>query len=141
MFKSLYLNKDLKFYKVKPVRIFIFFIVLFGLMFALFIVNKPHRDIGKESAMFKIKSDTLVSHFLRDETTASTKYLDQTIEVSGMVTEINMNFLTIDGKIYCKFDDKITTISLNTYVKVKGRCIGFDELLEQVKLDQCTLQN
>lgn len=126
---------------MKPVRVFISFVVLFGLMFAVFIINKPHRDIGNESAIFKIKSDTLVSHFLRNETSASRNYLNQTIEVSGMVTEINMNFLTIDDKIYCKFEDIISQITLNTYVKVKGRCIGFDELLEQVKLDQCTLQN
>lgn len=124
---------------MKPFKIFIAFLCLFGVLFFVFLINKPHRDISNEPTVFQLDSHALLSNFMEDEAEASIQYLDQTIEVYGRVTEINMNFLTLDDKIYCKFDDNTPKISLNTNLKVKGRCIGFDELLELIKLDQCTL--
>jgi hypothetical protein len=31
-------------------------------------------------------------------------------------------------------------LKVNDSVTVKGRCIGFDDLLEEIKLDQCTIK-
>lgn len=126
---------------MKPFKIISVFLVLFGVICLIFFINKSHRDISQEKAIFQLNSNSLLSHFVKDEMTASNTYLDQTLEVYGLVTEINMNFLTLDDKIYCKFEKEISQNLLNTNLKVKGRCIGFDELLEQIKLDQCTLQN
>ena len=56
-----------------------------------------------------------------------------------MVTEVNDNDLTLDNKVFCKFIEINSTIILNDKIRLKGRCIGFDDLLEQVKLDQCNL--
>lgn len=110
-------------------------------MSVFFYLNKSHRDIRREQAVSQFQSNDLLSLFIYDEVLASKHYLDQTIEVKGIVTEIKYKFLTLDDKIYCKFVDTIPQNLLYTNLKVKGRCIGFDELLEQIKLDQCTLQN
>jgi len=60
--------------------------------------------------------------------------------VKGVVTKIKWSYLTLNDKIYCKFEKELPKNVLNTNLKVKGRCIGFDELLEQVKLDQCNIE-
>jgi len=59
--------------------------------------------------------------------------------IFGSVTEINKNFLTLDDKIYCKFDGVIPNNNTKSLIEIKGRCIGFDSLLEQIKLDQCSI--
>lgn len=102
--------------------------------------QKPHRNISNEKVEFVLFSDEFLKEFKVNEGTAAAKFLDKTILVEGVVTEINMNYLILDNKIYCKFDKELPKNVLNTNLKVKGRCIGFDELLEQVKLDQCSIE-
>jgi hypothetical protein len=106
---------------------------------AYFYTQKPHRDIGAEKVEFRLSSDTLLDQFISDEDAASSKFLDKTIVIFGSVTETNKNFLTLDDKIYCKFDVVIPKKNTNSSIAIKGRCIGFDSLLQQIKLDQCLI--
>ena len=124
--------------KNKSSFIFIFLVIFIAVLFIY--TQKPHRNIGNEKADYEIESKMFLNEFRTNETNASSKFLDQTIIVSGKVTEININFLTLDDKIYCKFVSDIPTSILNTNLNVKGRCIGYDELLGQVKLDQCSFK-
>ena len=100
-------------------------------------IYQNHRDIESESAQFVINATDLANEFLIDPSAAEKKYLNQTIEVNGNITELNDYDLTLDGKIYCQFSSKIN-FGFNN-VKIKGRFIGYDNLLEQVKIDQCNI--
>ena len=102
-------------------------------------IYKDHRVIEDETPDFKVTSNSIFQEFSQNQKTSETKYLDRTIEVKGVVTELNDNDLTLDDKIFCKFIESVHTINLNDEIKLKGRCIGYDDLLEQVKLDQCNL--
>ena len=136
---SYYLNKDLIFiFMNKKYGIIVLIVLLFGVL-AYFYTQKPHRDIGAEKVEFRLSSDTLLDQFISDEDAASSKFLDKTIVIFGSVTEINKNFLTLDDKIYCKFDVVIPKKNTNSSIAIKGRCIGFDSLLQQIKLDQCLI--
>lgn len=136
---SYYLNKDLIFvFMNKKYGIIVLFVLLLGLV-AYFHTQKPHRDIGAEKVEFRLSSDTLLNQFISDEGAASSKFLDKTIVIFGSVTEINKNFLTLDDKIYCKFDGVIPNNNTKSLIEIKGRCIGFDSLSEQIKLDQCSI--
>ena len=118
---------------------FVFFFIVVLIAFAYIYIQKPHRDISTESVEYSISSDALLDEFLVNEANASAKFLDKTIVVYGALTEIYNNFLAVDNKIYCKFEKEVPIIPLKSSLKVKGRCIGFDVLLEQVKLDQCSI--
>ena len=118
---------------------FVFFFIVILVASVYVYIQKPHRDISAETVEFSISSDALLNEFLVNEANASTKFLDKTIVVYGTLTEIYNNFLAVDDKIYCKFDVNTPQIPLNSFLKIKGRCIGFDVLLEQVKLDQCSI--
>lgn len=103
-------------------------------------IYQDHRDIQKEEAEFVVSSDVIINEFLQNSIEAEKKYLNKTIEVKGFITEINKNDLTLNNSVFCQFDKIINnTLKTNETITVKGRCIGYDNLLELVKIDQSTL--
>jgi len=120
--------------------------ILIVLIIAAFIgynyIYQDHRDIENESAEFAMPSSEIALQFSQDPTSAEQQFLNKTIEVSGLISEINTNDITIDDKVFCQFSNNIeTALDKSDKVKIKGRVIGYDDLLEQVKLDQCTIIN
>lgn len=103
---------------------------------------QDHRDIKTEAPEFVITSEDISKEFINDPIAAEKKYLNKTIEVQGHITELNTNDLTINSTVFCVFDTPITEeLSLNKMVMVKGRFIGYDDLLEQIKIDQTNIIN
>ncbi|EDP71025.1 hypothetical protein FBALC1_01037 [Flavobacteriales bacterium ALC-1] len=103
-------------------------------------IYQDHRDIESEAAEFVMSSDEIATKFSENVTLAEQTFLNKTIEVSGSVSELNDNDLTIEDKIFCQFLNQIKdNISIDSKIKIKGRVIGYDDLLEQVKLDQCAI--
>jgi len=49
--------------------------------------------------------------------------------------------VTLDEAIQCTFNQLPQGLSLDKKVTIKGRCIGYDDLFELAKLDQCSLSN
>ena len=99
-------------------------------------IYQDHRNIEKEEASYTLTSNDLISEFKNNSSEAESKYLDQTIEIKGEVTELNANDLTLDNAVFCTFS-QIDNVVVGDIVVLKGRCIGFDDLLEEVKMDQC----
>lgn len=119
----------------------LFLLVLVG---GYFYIYKAHRDIAKEEVSYDIAVPTLFSEYQSNESAANAKYLDKTIVVSGKVTSLNKETrsLVLDEKLFATFLDKIpSAIEPNSQIKVKGRLIGYDSLLEEIKMDQCIILN
>jgi hypothetical protein len=114
-------------------------LVILGCIAGYFYLYKDHRNIEKEEAFAHIASAALVQEFTSDPEKATQKYLNQTIEVKGLVTEASDSTLMLEGGIFCSFDQVIHLNEKDKNVVVKGRCIGYDELFNEVKLDQCSL--
>lgn len=103
-------------------------------------VYQDHRDIENEQTEFSMSSVEINQLFSKNPTSAEQKFLNKTIEVSGLITDINSNDITIDDTVFCQFSNNLeTSLNKNEKVKIKGRVIGYDDLLEQVKLDQCSI--
>ena len=103
-------------------------------------IYQSHRDIENEKALFAVNTEDISSSFSKNTTKAETIYLNNTIEVSGFVSESNSNSITLDDKVFCQFTNNLDEgLALNSDIKIKGRVIGYDDLLEQVKLDQCSI--
>jgi len=100
-------------------------------------IYQDHRDIQKEEAKFVISSDVIINEFLQNPKEAEKKYLNKTIEIKGIVSEINKNNLTLNNSVFCQFNDTIkSNLTIKDNITIKGRCIGYDDLLELVKIDQ-----
>jgi hypothetical protein len=116
--------------------IIILILLILGIL-AYNYIYKDHRNIESEKAEFVLTSIELSKQFSSNPIDAEQKYLNRTIEVSGTITEFNNTNLTLDQKVFCQFMQEITTNSKT--IRVKGRFIGYDDLLEQIKLDQCII--
>ena len=101
-------------------------------------IYKDHRDIKSEEVAFSLTSSELIEKFIIDPKLAEDLFLDKTIEVKGVVTAVGETDVVLDEKIFCAFQNT-PVVKLNSLLVIKGRCIGFDDLLEEVKLDQCTM--
>lgn len=65
------------------------------------------------------------------------KWNDKIVQISGTVKDINDEGILLNHDIYCQFEGKIIDVVEHDLITIKGRVIGYDELLEEIKLNQC----
>lgn len=116
--------------------IIVFFVIIFAYNYAY----PDHRSISEEVVSFTVKADYIHNEFIENTSQAELKYLDQTVLVSGIVTAIDSKSVTINNKVYGQFETLKSDLKVNDSIAIKGRCIGFDDLLEEIKLDQCSIK-
>ena len=116
----------------------LFFIAFFGTLF--FTYNKPHKDFSAAQTDITLEAAKLYEHYQNDLSDANLKFLDKVLLVNGPVTELNSNLVIIGGNIVCSLDSSYvldTGIKLDDKISVKGRCIGYDDLFGEVRIDHC----
>lgn len=122
----------------KIVLVIIILLIACGLMYTY--VYQSHRDIQEEKAAHTLEAITLAKEFAEDQEVASEKYLNKTIVVYGKVTELEDSAISVSEAVYATFDKELENPPImESNVKVKGRCIGYDELLEVIKIDQAAI--
>lgn len=115
-------------------------LVLAGSVSVYFYINKGHVNVETEKANFTETSVNLEQQFTSDGDAANLKYINKIIEITGIVTNLTENSLVLDNFIFCQMENTTdASITLNSSITIKGRLIGYDDLLEEVKLDQCSL--
>jgi hypothetical protein len=121
--------------------------VLFPALFGLLIIailsgyyylNQSHRNIKKEEAKYKVTAFELEDSF---STSGLQKQIsDQVIQVSGRITELDEKTMTLDKLVEVSFIEKLPSgMETGMEVAIKGRCVGYDDLLKIVKVDQAIL--
>jgi hypothetical protein len=116
-------------------------IIVSGLLYGYYgFLYKPARDISSEISAFSVPAHGLAGEYAANTESADSKYLNRAIEIKGKVTEIRDSLIILDSKVVCGFDVKPANAAMDKNITVKGRCIGFDELFGEVKLDQCTIK-
>lgn len=136
---SVLLTGAVFFKKHKMKKIIIISVLLFSIgILAYHYIYQDHRNIETEQPDLKSTPENIISEFKLDAASSEKKHLNKTIEIRGLITELNKKDLTLNTSVFCQFTKSLTAI-LNSEVNVKGRCIGYDDLLEQVKLDQCVI--
>ena len=106
-------------------------------------VYKSHRDIATETVSYSVAVQDVHEAFLKNDSLANAKYLDKTIVIYGKITDIDLSnkIITVDEKLLATFNKKLpSNLKLQQNIKIKGRLIGFDDLLEELKMDQCSKQ-
>ncbi len=100
-----------------------------------------HRNIAEEKPKYQVDAGFIAAEFAKGDKAVQDKYLNQTLLVKGIISEIHADYIIIEDKAYTAINTKDLGLQKNKKIAVKGRCIGYDDLLEQVKFDQCTLIN
>lgn len=103
---------------------------------------RSHRDISSENADYSLTVAQLHEQFTKNSNAAGKQYADKTVEVLGKVTAMDRaaHVVTIDEQLSATFTDSLLNgISLQKPIKIKGRFVGYDDLLEEFKVDQAAL--
>jgi len=121
--------------------IIITILILIGI-FGYNYLYQDHRDIQTEKSIYKVSSQSLIEEFQINSDDSESKYLDKTITVSGSVSQIDAHSIVIDNVVFCQFEDKPNVnLKESKSITIKGRFLGYDDLLEEIKLDQCHIIN
>ena len=101
-----------------------------------------HKDISNATVDYMLKEKELKNSFETNQKEAAAIYANKVVKIEGRVLSVNNTTLTLDGvsvsllKAYTKEQSKIF---INTIQVIKGRCIGYDDLLEEVRIDQASI--
>ena len=127
--------------KVKKKILIVLGVIVVGLFLSYLYIYKSHRDISSEKADFTLTTVAILNDYKKDEKIANAKYADKTIAVKGKITEIDLpaNSVVVDGKLYGMMTSVDKSLKLNDSISLKGRFLGYDELLEEMKMDQITI--
>ena len=125
--------------KVKIIGILFVTALLVGFSVFNYVFHGGARDLATEDAAFTVTSKNITAEFAANVPSATKKYSDKAIAVSGIVTSVTDSIVTIDNTIICNFKTPDTTIKNEQAITVKGRLVGFDDLMGELKLDQCTI--
>lgn len=100
-------------------------------------VYQEHRDVKEEQAVFNLSSSTLFQEFSENEASSNAKYINRIISISGEVNSVTENQIVLKPGVVCQLDSTfyIKNILQGDTIELKGRCIGFDDLFMEVKMD------
>ena len=125
--------------KVKIIGIILVLALLIGFSVFNYVFHGGARDLATEEVAFTVTSKNISAEFAANVAGATKKYSDKAIAVSGIVTAVSDSIVTIDNTIICNFKTPDTSIKNEEAITVKGRLVGFDDLMGELKLDQCTI--
>ena len=103
---------------------------------------QDHRDISSEKATYVVSIPELKKEFASNDSLAFAKYQDQTIELTAKITAVDLEnkAAVLDNSVFATFNDSLPKdIVSGKTQKIKGRFLGYDELLEEFKMDQSSI--
>ena len=124
--------------KSKTLRLSIVIIGLIALFcFLLYsYLYQPHKSVQTTPAFFSGHSVEFHEQFNTDYSILLTK----TVEITGKVTSVVDKGFILDETIYCQLQPNQKMPSTSQMVSVKGTVIGYDDLLNELKLNECILK-
>ena len=137
----------------KNIKILIGLIILMSIviLFALNLYNKPHLNVEKTEADLVINIHELLDDYKNDENLANGKYVDRVIQISGEISEINIengNSIIIfkdstgTSSVMCHMSPeenlKVLKLKKDGEIILKGICTGY--LLDVIMI-RCVLVN
>ena len=124
-------------------KVFILGLILMVVGFGVYNYHyQGHRDIAAEEANYTVTVNEVYNDFTTNDSLANKKYLDKTLALKGKISNIDFEnkIVTVDEKLSARFTDKLPeSIKPQDSINLKGRLVGFDDLLEEIQMDQCNL--
>lgn len=100
---------------------------------------KPHQTVDDREVKFTGK----VEAFSKTVAADAQPWQDVVVQLTGTISAIDANGFTLNNNTYCQLSnsEKISTFKKGQTVTIKARMIGYDDLLEELKLDQTKIVN
>lgn len=102
---------------------------------------KSHRDISAEDVMYSSTVSEVYAEFQKNDSLANSKYLDKTVQIKGKITAIDIQnkIITVDERLLGRYTKgKHANLKVGDSITLKGRVVGYDDLLDEIQMDQCS---
>ncbi|GAA3783270.1 hypothetical protein GCM10022271_14500 [Corallibacter vietnamensis] len=128
--------------KVKRLKIIAIILVIQISGFYLIYKNVVQPPVSIED----VKSDYNHSvkqfylEFVESNVAFDRKYLNKVISLTGNVTVVQDSVIILNNKIVCIANEKFNNTIKDKTIKVKGKYVGYDELFDNLKMDECVIE-
>ncbi|CAD0009222.1 OB-fold protein [Flavobacterium chungangense] len=116
-------------------------IVAFGIFGYCYVWYGGARNVSAEDAVFNVTSKSIIAEFDADIDKSNTKYLEKAIAIKGIVSKADQKQVILDNTIVCDLKELDPAIKEDQEITLKGRVVGYDDLMGEIKLDECTVIN
>jgi hypothetical protein len=123
--------------KVLIISVSVLLILLVAAVGYNYVLHGGARNLSNEDTAFSITSKVIIDEFSTQSDASTQKYLDKAIAISGTITSISEKEVILDDSIICILKVADASLKENQAVTLKGRLVGYDDLLGEIKLDQC----
>lgn len=129
----------MNFSKKSKIILSIVLLILIGGYSTLNYVYKPHKTLEDREVKFTGSIDA----FAKKVSIDPSRWQDVVVELSGKVTSIDDNGFTMNDNAFFQLEDTsaLVNVKKEKALTVKARMIGYDDLLEELKLDQAKISN
>lgn len=124
--------------KVLIVLVFVGLSALAAFFAYKYIYHSEHRNVASETASITINAKVIVNQFQSNSYQANTNFLDKVVVVTGSVSALDRKNVILDAAVNCVMIVPVNP-KLNQKLAIKGRVVGYDDFLGEVKLDQCII--
>jgi len=120
----------------KIVNIFLILILIIS-FFYFFAYQNKHTDWVNLKPEISLSAKELLERFQSED---NNELINMVVQISGSVSSIDDSLFLLDKVVVCKPAPN-TTVNFNKKdsINIKGRCIGYDNLLMEVRLDNVVL--
>jgi hypothetical protein len=128
----------------KVITILAILVILAVAVFACYkyLMTGGARNVAEETPAFTITAEQLALEFNENEPAAAAKYVNKTVVVSGNITQTEKNTIILNGSVLCTLNSTTANVQLSGgMLELKGRVVGYDDLMQEVHLDQCFITN
>lgn len=124
--------------KKSKVLLLIVTLFIIGIYSIFTYAYKPHKTIDDIPIAYSGTSE----NFIEKVKINTLHWQDVVVELSGIITSKDESGITLNNSVYCQLEDGIKTTDLQEgqSISIKGRVIGYDDLLEEIKLDQTIIK-
>ncbi len=123
--------------KKSSILLILLALLLIGAFGAYKYAYQAHETTESRAADFTGSS----ADFLNKIKSAPDAWVNKAVVLKGKVTGTDKSGITLNSSIYCQLreDAAVAGLTKGKEVEIKGRVIGYDDLMEELKLDQVIL--
>jgi hypothetical protein len=105
--------------------------------------NKPHRNFSAESASFSLSAVELVKSYQNDPSLSDSLYVGQLVAVTGEILELTDKSILLSPGVYLNLDStqNFDPLVLGQQITLVGRVLIYDEIYEEVKMDNARIKD
>lgn len=109
-------------------------ITVLAIILSIRYIYQPHQKTEDLNTVFQGSPYQFKDEVFREPL----KFHNAIVEIRGKVVSKDLNGIMLEESIYCVIKD--STIIKNKIITIKGRFIGYDDLLEEFKIDKCIIK-